>query len=190
LANIVGDTDGYGSAGECAALDRSEEVPLHLRKASSNLDWKLRFRIIAAKASRQNKHPEVYSSSEAPIRDELIRLGFEEGVTFFHEHRVLGYRGKRGQNVYFWLDIFIPALLLDLEADGEIWHQFPEMKARDRRRDAILRRNYGICVARLNSYHIRKKRLNAVLKRLIARRRKAMPFDHSISLPSPCGDGR
>jgi hypothetical protein len=90
------------------------KLPLHLRKASPELDWKIRFRIIAAKASRQNRNPNVYSRSERRVRDELLRLGFVEGQSFLHEHRVFGYLGKRGQKVYYWLDFFVPSLLLDL----------------------------------------------------------------------------
>src|SRR5439155_26453596 len=110
-----------------SSTPNQEEVPLHLRRATADLDWKTRFRIIAAKSSRQNRNPKVYSRSEAPIRDELLRMGFVEGESFLHEHRVFGYYGKKGQKVYFWLDIFIPTLLLDIEADGEIWHHFFDM---------------------------------------------------------------
>ena len=62
-----------------------DDLPLYLRRASADLDWKLRFRIIAAKASRQNKNPESYTTSEAPIRDELVKMGFIEGESFLHE---------------------------------------------------------------------------------------------------------
>jgi hypothetical protein len=154
----------------CRSASNRPELPLHLRRASADLDWKTRFRIIAAKSSRQNRNPNVYSRSEAPIRDELIRMGLVEGDSFVHEHRVFGYYGKRGQKVYFWLDIFLPSLLLDIEADGEIWHHFFDMRARDRRRDSILRRKYGIQVKRLKSYHLRKKRLGRILKRVIEAR--------------------
>lgn len=153
-------------------------MPLHLRKATADLDWKLRFRIIAAKASRQNRNSSVYSKPEACIRDELVRMGFIEGQSLLHEHKLFGYIGRRGQRVYYWLDLFIPSLLLDIEADGEIWHQFFDMKARDRRRDSILRKRYGIKVVRLSSYHLRKKRLNRILSGQIERRARAMssPF--------------
>jgi hypothetical protein len=68
------------------------------------------------------------------------------------------------------MDFFIPSLMLDIEADGEIWHTFFDLKKRDRRRDSILRKRYGIKVIRLNSYHIRKKRLNSILVRAIKKR--------------------
>ena len=135
------------------------KVPYYLRKASPDLDWKVRFRIIAAKASRNNKRTGCYTKTETPIRDEFERLGLVEAQSFFRQHRIFGYYGKRGQSVYYWMDLFIPNLLLDIEADGEIWHTFFDMKKRDRKGDSIPRRNYGIKVLRLNSYHVRKKRL-------------------------------
>ena len=152
------------------------DLPFHLRKASPNLDWKTRFRIIAAKASRNNKDPKAYSETLAPIRDELTRIGYVDGKTFFHEQRIFGYRGVRGQRVYFWLDFFIPSLLLDIECDGEIWHEFFDTKERDRRRDSILMSNYEIKVVRLNSYHLRKKRLNGILRRAIDKRRSQLEY--------------
>jgi hypothetical protein len=151
-------------------VDGGESVPYYLRKATPDLDWKIRFRIIAAKAARNNKRTGYYTKTETPIRDELTKLGLVEQQSFFHQHRVFGYYGCRGQSVYYWMDIFIPYLLLDIEADGEIWHTFFTMKERDRKRDAILRRNYGIRVVRLNSYQIRKKRLTKILRRMITRR--------------------
>jgi hypothetical protein len=157
---------------ELRALREVEELtPYHLRTASPDLDWKTRFRIIAAKASRNNKNPNVYSKTVAPIRNELIKMGYVEGETFVHEYRVLGYHGNRGQPVYFWLDLFIPSLLLDFEGDGEIWHTFFDTKKRDRRRDALLRNKYGIKVVRLNSYHLRKKRLNGILLKTMEKRK-------------------
>lgn len=149
---------------------QEEEIPYHLRKATSDLDWKTRFRIIAAKASRNNKKTGFYTKTETPIRDELTKMGLVEEQSFFHQHRIFGYYGVRGQSVYYWMDLFIPYLLLDIEADGEIWHTFFDMKERDRKRDLLLRRNYGIKVIRLNSYHIRKKRLGKILQRAIVRR--------------------
>ena len=74
--------------------------------------------------------------------------------------------------MYFWMDLFIPSLLLDIEADGEIWHTFFDLKKRDRRRDLLLKKNYAIKVVRLNSYHIRKKRLNSILVRTIEKRKR------------------
>ena len=150
------------------------ELPYHLRRATPDLDWKTRFRIIASKASRNNRRVGIYTTTEAPIREELVKIGFLEGKSFFHQQRVFAYYGVRGQSVYYWLDMFIPSLLLDIEADGEIWHTFFDTKKRDRKRDDILRRKYGIKVLRLNSYHIRKKRLNAVLVRAIERRRRQL----------------
>jgi hypothetical protein len=76
------------------------ELPYHLRKATPDLDWKTRFRIIAAKASRNNKRRRGYTKTEAPIREELTRIGFLEGKSFLHQQRILGYRGSRGQCVY------------------------------------------------------------------------------------------
>lgn len=96
-------------------------------------------------------------------------MGLVEGESFLHQHRLLAYLGARGQRVYYRLDIFIPSLRLDIEADGEIWHRFFDSKARDRRRDSILRRRYGIKVLRLSSYHLRKKRLSALLERHLGR---------------------
>jgi len=113
-----------------------------------------------------------YTKTEIPIREELLKLGLDEEESFHHQHRIFGYYGCRGQSVYYWMDIFIPALLLDIEADGEIWHTFFDMKERDRRRDSILHRRYGIKVIRLNSYHIRKKRLGGILHRAIEARRR------------------
>lgn len=151
-----------------------KEIPYYLRRATPDLDWKVRFRIIASKASRNNKRTGFYSRTEAPIRDELTRLGLIEERSFFHQHRIYGYQGARGQSVYYWMDLFIPFLLLDIEADGEIWHTFFDMKERDRKRDLILRKNYGIKVIRLNSYHIRKKRLSKILLSAIDRRSKQL----------------
>jgi hypothetical protein len=146
------------------------EIPYYLRKATPDLDWKIRFRIIASKASRNNKRTGYYTKTETPIKEELTRLGLVEEQSFFHQYRILGYYGKKRQSVYYWMDLFIPYLLLDIEADGEIWHTFFDMKERDRKRDLILRRNYGIKVLRLNSYHIRKKRLGTILLKAIERR--------------------
>jgi hypothetical protein len=155
---------------ETIVLQQNDEVPYYLRKATPDLDWKTRFRIIAAKASRNNKRTGYYTKTETPIREELIKIGLVEEQSFFHQHRIFGYYGRRGQSVYYWMDLFIPYLLLDIEADGEIWHTFFDMKERDRRRDLILRKSYGIKVIRLNSYHIRKKRLGKILERAIQRR--------------------
>ncbi|MGI0091682.1 MAG: hypothetical protein ACREBS_08235 [Nitrososphaerales archaeon] len=160
-----------------STLRREGELPYYLRKATPDLDWKLRFKIIAAKASRNNKKPGFYNFTEVSIRDELARMGFVEGKSFLHQHRIFAYRGSRGQSVYFWLDMFIPSLLLAIEADGEIWRQFFDMKKRDKRRDAILRRRYGIKVVRLNSYHLRKKRLGKILSRLVEKRATQLSSD-------------
>ena len=103
-----------------------------------------------------------------------MRLGLLEQRSFYHQYRIFGYNGCRGQRVYYWMDIFVPFLLLDIEADGEIWHTFFDMKKRDRKRDSILRRRYGIKVLRLNSFHIRKKRLHKILERAIEKRRTQM----------------
>jgi hypothetical protein len=162
------------AAGDATKREDVDGLPLYLRRATPDLDWKLRFRIIAAKASRNNRTAGVYSRSEACIRDELIKMGFIEGQSFIHQHRIFGYLGKRGQRVYYWLDLFIPSLLLDIEADGEIWHRFFDMKARDRRRDSILRKRYGIKVVRLSSFHLRKKRLSRILAGKIERRTRAL----------------
>jgi hypothetical protein len=64
-----------------ALREAEEQIPYHLRTASPDLDWKTRFRIIAAKASRNNKNPNVHSKTVAPIRDELIKMGYVEGET-------------------------------------------------------------------------------------------------------------
>jgi very-short-patch-repair endonuclease len=148
-----------------------ETIPLHLRKASPDLEWKTRFRIIAAKASRGNKNPHVYSITEAPIKEELVNFGFIEGRSFFHEHRLFGYYGKNGQPVYYWLDFYLPQLRLGIEADGDVWHHlFSDIKKRDKRRDRNLRMRHGIKVVRLSSYDVRKKRLGGLLCRIIEKR--------------------
>lgn len=159
---------------EIVSHESPAEVPYYLRKATPDLDWKIRFRIIAAKASRNNKQAGFYTKTEIPIRDALLKLGFTEEQSFYHQHRIFGYYGCRGQSVYYWMDIFIPSLRLDIEADGEIWHTFFNMKQRDRKRDSILRKSYGIKVIRLNSYHIRKKRLGKILTRAIERRSRQL----------------
>lgn len=146
------------------------EPPLNQRVASPGLDWKTRFRIIASKASSRNRDPNVYSVTELPIRNELLNLGFREEVTFFHEYRVLGYRGSKKQNVYYWLDFFIPQLKLAIEADGEIWHTFFDTAKRDLKRDRLIRRKYGIKVARLNSFDVRAIRIRPNLTKLIFER--------------------
>ena len=79
----------------------------------------------------------MYTSTELPIRQELLGLGFMEGRSFHHQQRIFGYHGIKGQNTYFWMDLFIPSLLLDIETDGEIWHTFFDLKKRDRRRDSL-----------------------------------------------------
>ena len=168
-----------GGKPKTAAESKAGEIPYHLRRATPDLDWKTRFRIIASKASRNNKKSGIYTTTEKPIREELLRIGYSEGKSFYHQHRLFGYYGSRGQSVYYWLDMFIPSLLLDIEADGEIWHTFFDMKARDRRRDRILKNRYGIKVIRLNSYHIRKKRLNTILVRTIERRKKQLSLSAS-----------
>ena len=127
----------------------------------------------------------MYSATVAPIRDELVRLGFVEGRTFFHEKRIFGYQGIRGQSVYFWLDLFIPSLLLDIEGDGEIWHEFFDTRERDRRRDSILQSTYGIKVVRLNSFHLRKKRLGNVLFRAISKRKSQLTYYKRIKKSFP-----
>jgi len=127
----------------------------------------------------------MYSTTVAPIRDELVKLGFVEGKTFFHEKRIFGYQGIRGQSVYFWLDLFIPSLLLDIEGDGEIWHEFFDTRERDRRRDSILQSSYGIKVLRLNSFHLRKKRLSCILLRTIRKRKSQLAYYKKIKKPWP-----
>jgi very-short-patch-repair endonuclease len=87
-----------------------------------------------------------------------------------HEHRIEAYRRTDGRKVYFWLDFYIPDLRLDIEADGEIWHKFFDLKARDRRRDGVLKEKYGIKVVRLKSSDTRKKRLGRILERVIEKR--------------------
>jgi len=146
------------------------EIPLHLRTASPSLNWKLRFRIIAAKASRKNRNPSVYSITESPIRDQLIKMGYVEGESFFHEHRIFGYLGKNGQKVYYWLDFYLPELKLGIEADGEVWHSFFDIKERDRFRDRTLRRVHGVKIVRLTSFDTRRKRLSITLSRVIRKR--------------------
>lgn len=148
----------------------SQEVPLHLLKASANLDWKTRFRIIASKASRRNRNPSAYSVMEVPIRNELNRLGFVEGVTFIHEYKIFGYNGKKGQKVYYWIDFFLPELNLGIEADGEVWHQFFDLKKRDRIRDHRLLQIYGTKVVRFSSFDMHRGRLRRKLLRVMMRR--------------------
>jgi very-short-patch-repair endonuclease len=151
-------------------LKTSKLIPLNQRIASSSLDWKTRFRIIASKAPMRNRDPTAYSTTELPIRDEFMNLGFSEGVDFIHEYRVLGYKGERKQNVYFWLDFFIPSLKLAIEADGEIWHTFFDIVNRDRKRDRLLRRKYGIKVVRMSSSDLRSIRIKSNLTKAILER--------------------
>jgi very-short-patch-repair endonuclease len=161
-------------------------VPFHLRKANADVDWRKRFRIIASKASRQNRNPLVYSSSEMPIRDELVRLGFMEGNSFFHEHRLFGYLGKNKQNVYFWLDFYLPHLKLGIEADGEIWHRFSSFRDRDKKRDLLLSQIHGIKVVRLGTYDLRRKRLPKKLMRIMEKRNRQLKYvqlKHDQTLP-------
>lgn len=144
--------------------------------ASPDLDWNTRFRIIAAKASRNNRNPKVYSINEAPIRDELLRMGFVEGKSFFHERRFPGYIGKNGHKVYYWLDFYLPKMKLAIEADGEVWHNFFDIKERDKNRDRQIFDYHGIKVVRLTSFDLRKKRLAKKLARLIDKRRRELRY--------------
>lgn len=152
-------------------LNKERRLPLSQQVASPKLDWRTRFRIIASKASLQNRNPNVYSVTELPIRNELLRLGLAEGVDFVHEYRILGYFGKRGQSVYYWLDFYIPELKLALEADGEIWHTFFDTRKRDRKRDRLLERKYGIKIIRMNSYQVRSIRIRAIVSKVLVKRR-------------------
>ncbi len=145
-------------------------IPLNEQIASPSLDWKTRFRIIASKASMRNRDPSSYSTTELPIRNELLNLGLREGIDFIHEYRVLGYKGERKQNVYFWLDFYIPSLKLAIEADGEIWHTFFDTARRDRKRDRLLRRKYGMKVIRMNSFDVRAIRIRAKITKVIFER--------------------
>lgn len=153
-----------------AAGTVSRKVPLNQRVASPQLDWKTRFRIIASKASLGNRNPNVYSTTEEPIRNELLRLGFSEGSTFYHEYRIPGYIGKRGQSVYYWMDFYFPDLKLAIEADGEIWHTFFDTAKRDRTRDRLIARTHGIKVARLNSRNVRVGKVRSSISRIIFKR--------------------
>jgi very-short-patch-repair endonuclease len=166
---------------ELQTLSDQEKIPYYLRRATPDLEWTVRFRIIAAKASRNNKRSGHYTKTEVPIRDELIRLGFSAEKAFLHQYRIFGYYGCKGQNVYYWMDFFIPSLLLDIEADGEIWHTFFDMKKRDRFRDSSLRKRYGIKVVRLSSYHIRKKRLGKILCRVISKRQREIDLKFVVA---------
>jgi very-short-patch-repair endonuclease len=150
---------------------RKITIPLNEQVASPSLDWKTRFRIIASKASLRNRDPTFYSTTELPIRKGLLNLGLKEGVDFIHEYRVLGYKGERKQNVYFWLDFYIPSLKLAIEADGEIWHRFFHTAKRDRKRDGLLRRKHGIKVVRMNSFDVRAIRIGSNIRRAIFKRR-------------------
>ena len=145
-------------------------IPLNQQIASPSLDWKTRFRIIASKASMRNRDPCSYSTTELPIRNELLNLGLRERIDFIHEYRVLGYKGEKKQNVYFWLDFWIPSLNLAIEADGEIWHSFFDTAKRDRKRDRLLRRKYGIKVVRLNSFDVRAIRIRSNITKAIFER--------------------
>jgi very-short-patch-repair endonuclease len=108
--------------------------------------------------------------NERPIREELLGMGLKEGKDFFHEFRIPGYFGCKGQSVYYWLDFFIPDLLLDIEADGEIWHTFFDSKERDRRRDSLIRKKYGIKIVRLTPFQLRNKRIKKTLTQVISKR--------------------
>jgi very-short-patch-repair endonuclease len=155
--------------------------PLHLRTASPGLDWKTRFRIIASKASRKNRNPRVYSTSETPIREELIRLGYAEGSSFVHEQKIFGYFGKNGQPVYYWLDFYLPALNLGIEADGDVWHHFSDIQERDRTRDALLMEIHGLRVVRLDSFAVRRrKRLWRRLVKIVEKRKRELSYARAL----------
>jgi very-short-patch-repair endonuclease len=57
------------------------------------------------------------------------------------------------------VDLYIPKYKLAIEADGKAYHDSPEQKERDRRKDYVLKKHYKLKVRRFNSDQI-NKRLN------------------------------
>jgi very-short-patch-repair endonuclease len=96
--------------------------------------------------------------TDEPIRQELVKMGLKEGRDFFHEFRIPAYSGRKGQKVYYWLDFYIPDLMLATEADGEIWHTFFDSKKRDHWRDNLIAKKYGIKIVRLTPFELRIKK--------------------------------
>lgn len=98
---------------------------------------------------------------EMAIADELTRRG-------------ILFEGPRTEIEGCWyeLDILVPHLKLNIEADGTYWHNekfFPWRKAHDDRRDAFLTGKLGYRVLRLSEDEIRKSdwsRLDQELERL------------------------
>jgi very-short-patch-repair endonuclease len=97
-------------------------------------------------------------------------MGLKEGKDFFHEFRIPSYSGCKGQSVYYWLEFYIPDLMLGVEADGEIWHTFFDSKERDRKRDALITKKYGIKIVRLTPFEVRNKRLRQTLTKIVSER--------------------
>lgn len=61
----------------------------------------------------------------------------------------------------YFADIFIPALNLVVECDGEYWHNRPGAWEYDRKRDLYLMERYGVRVVRVPEKVIRKDAQNA-----------------------------
>ncbi len=103
------------------------------------------FRLFSQKlGSQKNKSQGYYTSGEKKIKDELIELGYKEGIDFIHNCRV------KNDKVYYWIDFYLPLLQLALEYSPEVWHRMDGRKETEDNKREFLESN-GILVITISS---------------------------------------
>lgn len=84
---------------------------------------KINFVSASKKCNRSNNKSSLkYTSAELPVRNELKKLGYIEGLTFFHNYP-LATVSPKGNNTHFWLDFVIPEPRWVIECSPRMWHK-------------------------------------------------------------------
>jgi very-short-patch-repair endonuclease len=86
--------------------------------------------------------------------ERLVREALQSaGISFIAEHTIHIYS----------LDFFLPSLNLDIEVDGEYWHQSKEVQIKDIVRDFRLKQ-CGITTLRLPSLRVKKMSSEEIIR--------------------------
>lgn len=117
------------------------EMDVYLKDKDEDAFERLKIRYTLSKGSKYRKSKIMYypriiwrdglTDIEQLVLDGLLRSGYREGVDFIVQH---GMEGRK-----YVMDFAFTKEGLDVEADGEYWHETCKRRGEDGRRDEFLR---------------------------------------------------
>jgi len=101
--------------------------------------------------SKPNRSPTFYTSSEKSAKQYFDRLGYREGLDYWHNVRV------KLNGTYCWLDFYFPKLDLAVEISPSVWHRMWNRQEADKKKEDALKKA-GVTVISYPEGWIRKLR--------------------------------